>query len=307
MLRHREQRTQPQNVSPRRARCRARQRHRYRAARLPFEQQQLDRQQHRRDRRGERGRHARRRARHQQRLSFRRGQVKQLRDHRPDRAARHDDRAFGAERAARPDRDRRRDRLQHRQPRLHLAAVDQNRFERFRNAVTANAFRAVARHEADDQAAAYRNQHREPAQVVSGRRDESRAHSPVVKEIGEEPDQAQQCPCDERAQDPDADRQHRNRNDARRRGEIAQRFRIVLRVYSRRRLLSADAAAPIPAYAPVRDPSVPAPSGAPAPVYAGSRGPPASAGPTPRACLRCRNAARPRPALSSRLTSSTAL
>ena len=45
-------------------------------------------------------------------------------------------------------------RLQNRQPRLHFAAVDQNGFERFRNAVSANAFRAVARHESDDQAAA---------------------------------------------------------------------------------------------------------------------------------------------------------
>ena len=40
------------------------------AARLPFEQQQLDGQQHGRDRGGEHGRHAARGARHQQRLAL---------------------------------------------------------------------------------------------------------------------------------------------------------------------------------------------------------------------------------------------
>ena len=147
---------------------------------------------------------------------------------RPDRAARHDDRAFGAERPARSDRDRRRKRLQNRQPRLHFAAVDQDRFERFRNAVPANALGAVSRHEADDQAAGDGDQHREPAEMVSRRRNQHRAHAPVVEDVGEKPDQAQQRPCDERAQDADADRQQRNRNHARRGGEIAQLLRIVV-------------------------------------------------------------------------------
>ena len=70
------ERTEPENVAARRARRGAGQRHGDRAARLPFEKQQFHGEQHRRDRRGECRRHARRRARHQQRLAFRRGQMK---------------------------------------------------------------------------------------------------------------------------------------------------------------------------------------------------------------------------------------
>ena len=46
-------------------------------------------------------------ARHQQALSFRRREMEKLREQRSQRAARHDDGAFGAERAAGADRDRR--------------------------------------------------------------------------------------------------------------------------------------------------------------------------------------------------------
>ena len=161
----------------------------------------------------------------------------------PMRAARHDDRAFGAERTARPDRDRRRNRLQHRQPRLYFAAVDQDGFQRLRNAVAANPLGAVVRHQSDHQSAGHRDQHRQPAQVVSRRRNKHRAHSPVVEDIREKSDQAQQRPRDERAQDADADRQQRNRNDSRRRGKIAEPLRIVLVCYSRCQFSPCDAAA----------------------------------------------------------------
>ncbi|MCY1373711.1 hypothetical protein D9M69_610020 [compost metagenome] len=53
-------------------------RHRQEAARLPFEQQQFHRQQHRRQRRGEDRRHARGGARHQQGLAFAVVQVNRL-------------------------------------------------------------------------------------------------------------------------------------------------------------------------------------------------------------------------------------
>src|SRR3546814_8848204 len=65
--------------------------------------------------------HSRRRAGHQQRLSFGGAQVKTLGKKRSDRAARHNDGAFGAERSAASDRDGRRYRLEdcnfQRQPR----------------------------------------------------------------------------------------------------------------------------------------------------------------------------------------------
>ena len=58
------------------------------------------------------------RAGHQQRLALRGRQMEDLRDDRADRAAGHDDRPFGAERPARADRDRRRERLEDRHLRL---------------------------------------------------------------------------------------------------------------------------------------------------------------------------------------------
>src|SRR3546814_941960 len=71
--------------------------------------------------RTEYGDHARRRAVDQQRLSFGGAQVKTLGKKRSDRAARHNDGAFGAERSAASDRDGRRYRLEdcnfQRQPR----------------------------------------------------------------------------------------------------------------------------------------------------------------------------------------------
>ena len=99
------------------------------AARLPLEEQQLDRQEDGRDRRGEDRRHAGRGARHQQRLALGVGEMEELGEERAEGAAGHDDRAFGAERAAGADRDRRGERLQDGDPRLDPAAVEQDRLE----------------------------------------------------------------------------------------------------------------------------------------------------------------------------------
>ena len=151
--RHREQRPDADDVAAHRRRRRAGERDRNQAARLPFEQQQFHGQQHRGERRRERRRHAGRRAGDQQRLALGAGQMEELRDQRSERAAGHDDRPFGAERPARADRDRGRQRLEQRDLRLDAAAVDQDRFDRFGNAVAADALRAVARHHADDQRA----------------------------------------------------------------------------------------------------------------------------------------------------------
>ena len=118
MRRHRKDRPEPEDVAARGGRRDARERDRNQAARLPLEQQQLDGEQHRRDRRGEGRRHAGRRARDEQRLALGAGQMEELRDQRSERAAGHDDRPFGAERAARSDRDRRRQRLEQRHLRL---------------------------------------------------------------------------------------------------------------------------------------------------------------------------------------------
>ena len=84
-----------------------------RAAR-ELEEQQLDREHDRRERCAERRRHPRGRAARQQDLALDGRHRDHLPDERPERAARDDDRAFGAERSAGADRDRGRQRLGHR-------------------------------------------------------------------------------------------------------------------------------------------------------------------------------------------------
>ena len=124
--------------------------------RLEFEQQQLDGENHAGNWRAEGRGHARRRSAGQQHFALGRGHVQQLADQRTDRAAGLDDGAFGAERSAGADGDRRRDRLQNRDLGLDAAAVDQHGFHGFGNAVAANLVGAVARHDADDDAADHR-------------------------------------------------------------------------------------------------------------------------------------------------------
>src|SRR5579864_7563213 len=81
------------------------------AARLPFEEQELDAQQDRGDWRRKRRGHPGRGARDEQRLALGAREMEELRDERAERPAGHDDRSLGAERASRADRDRRRERL----------------------------------------------------------------------------------------------------------------------------------------------------------------------------------------------------
>ncbi len=92
----------------------------------------------------------------QQGFAFRRGQMKQLREQRTERAAGHDDGPFRAERAAGADGDGGGNWLEHRNFRLHAAAPDQNRLQRLGDAVAANFRRTIARHETDDQRANHR-------------------------------------------------------------------------------------------------------------------------------------------------------
>ncbi len=106
--------------------------------------------------------------------------MEELRDQRSERAARHDDRAFGAERSAGADGDGGRERLEKRYPRLHPAAVDKDPLDGFGNAVPPDALRAVTRHESNDDRAYHgHNQHQDP-EVVVRRRDKSRA--PALEE-----------------------------------------------------------------------------------------------------------------------------
>ena len=57
---------------------------------------------------------------------------------------------------------------------LNPAAVDQNRFDRFGNAMAANALRSIARHQPDDECADHRDSNRKHSRDDC-RRDESSA------------------------------------------------------------------------------------------------------------------------------------
>ena len=187
---------------------RHRRRHRQIAARAPFEQQQLHREQHRRERGVEGCRHAGRGAGHQQGLALVGGQPEELCEQRANRATGHDDRPLGAERAAGADRDRRRDRLERSHPGLHLAPAQQDRLDRLRHAVAADLLRAEPGQQADQQAAADRSQqHQQRVVPAEAGRDQPGAVSGVEHRVGDQRDQPQQHPGQAGADRPDRQRQ----------------------------------------------------------------------------------------------------
>ena len=117
--------------------------------RPPLEDQQLHAEEHRGNRRSEDRAHTARCAGHEKAAPLDRGQVKELAEHRANRAARQDDRTFGTERSAAADADRTRNRLEHRHARLRLAAADQDGLHRLGNAMAADSLRPVSCHETD--------------------------------------------------------------------------------------------------------------------------------------------------------------
>ena len=100
MLRHGKEGPEPKNIPAQNSRDGASENDRDQAARLPFKKQKFDGQKNRRDRRGKGRRHSTRGTRDEESFALSACQVKELRDHGSKRAARHDDRAFGAKRAA---------------------------------------------------------------------------------------------------------------------------------------------------------------------------------------------------------------
>ncbi len=140
-------------------------------ARTPLEEQQLDREQHRGEWRREGGGHAGRRSGDEQRGALRIRELDPLRQQRTEGAAGHDDRTFRAERAAGADGDGGGDGFEYGDARLDARAVQQDGFNGFGNAVAANLVRAVAGHDADDDAADDRYQHHPVAERTAGRAD----------------------------------------------------------------------------------------------------------------------------------------
>ncbi len=100
-----------------------------------------------------------------------------------------------------------------------------DRFDRFGNAVTANALGAIARHHADDERADDGNEHRPVPEVILRGRDGLDARALEEEDVREERDHPKQRDRDVRRDHADEDRQARDGNDARCGGEIAELFR----------------------------------------------------------------------------------
>src|SRR5262249_3730686 len=140
MLRNGEEWAKAKDVTAQNGRDGAGERDGDQAAGLPFKEQELDGQKHGRDGRSECRGHSSGCSRDEQGFAFGAGEVKQLGDHGAERAARHDDRAFRAEWSAGTNRNCRGKRLENCDLRLDFAAIDENCFDCFGNAVAANAF-----------------------------------------------------------------------------------------------------------------------------------------------------------------------
>ena len=91
--------------------------------------------------------------------------------------------------------------------------------------MTPDALRAVSGHEADDNGARHRHKNNDHTQMSASRRDKSSAPSQIEEEIGEKADESQQGQGDEGAENADPDRYKGDRDNAPRRGKVAERTR----------------------------------------------------------------------------------
>ncbi len=80
--------------------------------------------------------------------------------------------------------------------------------------MSADRFRTVARHQADDQTADGGDDDHKQAEMVVGGRNESRREAAVETEVGDQADQAQEDLCDQAGCDSDRDRDHGDEDDA---------------------------------------------------------------------------------------------
>ena len=195
-LRKRRDREDRSRAAERRAharRDRRRERDRNERAWAIFEQQELHRQQHGAHRAAEGGGHPGRGSRSEQRLSLIRRDVKDLSGQRAKRAAGRDDRSLRAERTARADRDRGRNRLEKEHARGNAALAVQDALHHLRNSMPANRRGAVARHQPDDDRAANGDRDDEPRIVrAESRRGEVGGEPAEERRVGHESDEADQ-------------------------------------------------------------------------------------------------------------------
>jgi hypothetical protein len=106
--------------------------------------------------------------------------------------------------------------------RLDPAAVHQNGFNRFGDAVAADALGPVPRHDADDQRAADGHEDDQQPEMMTGGRHERRVESLKEEKVRAESDQFQQRGGDVGGDDADPRSEEGDRDDAWRGREIAQ-------------------------------------------------------------------------------------
>ena len=134
-----------------------------------------------------------------------------------------DDRPFGAERAAGPDADRTGDRLQDGEPRLDLAAIDEDPLHGLGDAMAPDLLGAEPGHEPDDQTAPDRDDNGDGAQGVAIGGDQMDAQALEVEQVGEEPDHVEQGQRDTGPEYSDQHCQRYQAEDRRGGGEVPKR------------------------------------------------------------------------------------
>jgi hypothetical protein len=150
-----------------------------------------------------------------------------LRKQRTERAAGHDDRALGAERAAGADGDRRRERLEYRHFRLDPALADKDRLDCLGDTVTANFLRSEIGEQSDRDAAGDRDSDCPQRQAIAGQVDRLNRKPVQIGNVGEERNQFEQHPGGTGAGSTGDQRHRRQQQDSRIGGEIAQRIIAV--------------------------------------------------------------------------------
>src|SRR6185437_10072512 len=135
---------------------------------------------------------------------------------------RHDDRPFGAERAARADRDRRGQRLQDGDLDIEAAAAEQDGFDRFRDAMAADLVGAVAGHQSDDDAADDGDGHGSHPEGGVAERQVRERQPAEVGDVGEEADEIEQYQAGDRTGGADQNGDARDQENARLGGEVPE-------------------------------------------------------------------------------------
>ncbi len=110
---------------------------------------------------------------------------------------------FGTEGAATADYDSRRQRFEYRDLRRHTTFTKEDGFDRLRNAMAFDFFRAVAGHETHDETTDYRDENHPAAERVECRRTISERKSAEEKQIREQVNHAQQDEGGERTEHAD--------------------------------------------------------------------------------------------------------